>query len=43
LQFPNLERLGWNDELALQFEAEASDLEPGRVTAQHRGAWAIAT
>jgi ribosome biogenesis GTPase len=43
LQFPNLERLGWNDELALQFETEASGLEPGRVTAQHRGAWAVVT
>jgi ribosome biogenesis GTPase / thiamine phosphate phosphatase len=43
LQFPNLERLGWNDELALQFETEAPGLEPGRVTAQHRGAWAVAT
>jgi ribosome biogenesis GTPase len=41
LQFPKLERLGWNDELARQFEAEASELEPGRVTVQHRGAWEI--
>jgi ribosome biogenesis GTPase / thiamine phosphate phosphatase len=41
LQFLNLERLGWNDELAHQFEAHASELEPGRVTAQHRGAWEI--
>jgi ribosome biogenesis GTPase / thiamine phosphate phosphatase len=43
LQFLNLERLGWNDELARQFEAEASELEPGRVTAQHRGAWEVVT
>ena len=43
MQFPNLEQLGWNDELALQFESEAPGLDPGRVTAQHRGAWAIAT
>jgi ribosome biogenesis GTPase / thiamine phosphate phosphatase len=43
LQFPKLERLGWNDEHARQFETEASGLEPGRVTAQHRGAWEVAT
>jgi ribosome biogenesis GTPase len=42
LHFPNLERLGWNDELAHQFEADAPGLEPGRVTAQHRGAWQVA-
>jgi ribosome biogenesis GTPase / thiamine phosphate phosphatase len=38
---PNLERLGWNDELARQFEAHAAGLEPGRVAAQHRGAWEV--
>jgi ribosome biogenesis GTPase len=43
LQFPNLERLGWNEELARQFEADAAGLEPGRVTAQHRGSWQVVT
>jgi ribosome biogenesis GTPase / thiamine phosphate phosphatase len=41
LKFPTLERLGWNDELARQFDAEATGLEPGRVTVQHRGAWEV--
>ena len=40
---PNLERLGWNDELARQFEAHASGLEPGRVAVQHRGSWEVVT
>jgi ribosome biogenesis GTPase len=43
LQFPKLERLGWNDELARQFDANASGLEPGRITAQHRGSWDVVT
>jgi ribosome biogenesis GTPase / thiamine phosphate phosphatase len=43
LLFPNLERLGWNDELARQFEADASGLEPGRVGVQHRGSWGVVT
>jgi ribosome biogenesis GTPase / thiamine phosphate phosphatase len=43
LQFPNLERLGWNDELARQFEAHAPGLEPGRVAVQHRGSWEVVT
>jgi ribosome biogenesis GTPase / thiamine phosphate phosphatase len=43
LQFSNLERLGWNDELARQFQADASGLEPGRVTVQHRGSWEVVT
>jgi ribosome biogenesis GTPase / thiamine phosphate phosphatase len=43
LLFPNLERLGWNDELARQFEADASGLEPGRVAVQHRGSWGVVT
>jgi ribosome biogenesis GTPase / thiamine phosphate phosphatase len=43
LQFSNLERLGWHDELARQFEADASGLEPGRVTVQHRGSWEVVT
>jgi ribosome biogenesis GTPase / thiamine phosphate phosphatase len=41
LQLPKLERLGWHDELARLFEAEATGLEPGRVTVQHRGAWEV--
>jgi ribosome biogenesis GTPase len=43
LQFPKLERLGWNDELARQFDADASGLEPGRITMQHRGSWQVIT
>ncbi|HEV3478253.1 MAG TPA: ribosome small subunit-dependent GTPase A [Gaiellaceae bacterium] len=43
MQFPNLERLGWHAELAQQFEVVAPGLQPGRVTAQHRGAWQVAT
>jgi ribosome biogenesis GTPase len=43
LQFPNLERLGWNDELAQQFEEHTTGLEPGRVVVQHRGAWGVVT
>jgi ribosome biogenesis GTPase len=43
LQFSNLERLGWHDELARQFEADASGLELGRVTVQHRGSWEVVT
>jgi ribosome biogenesis GTPase / thiamine phosphate phosphatase len=42
LQFPNLERLGWNDEIARTFEAEAPGLAPGRVAVQHRGLWEVA-
>jgi ribosome biogenesis GTPase len=40
---PNLERLGWNDELARQFETDAFGLEPGRVAVQHRGSWEVVT
>jgi ribosome biogenesis GTPase len=43
LQYANLERLGWNDERAREFEAHAPGLEPGRVTVQHRGLWEVAT
>ena len=43
MQFPNLERLGWNDELAQQFEEHTTGLEPGRVVVQHRGAWGVVT
>jgi ribosome biogenesis GTPase len=44
LQHPNLERLGWNDEIARAFEEHvAAGLEPGRVAVQHRGAWQVAT
>jgi ribosome biogenesis GTPase / thiamine phosphate phosphatase len=43
LRYPNLERLGWNDDVARQFEEHAAGLVPGRVTVQHRGAWLVAT
>jgi ribosome biogenesis GTPase / thiamine phosphate phosphatase len=43
LQFPNLERLGWNDEIAQSFENHTAGLEPGRVVVQHRGAWEVVT
>ena len=42
MQFPRLAQLGWNDELAAQFESH-DGLEAGRVTVQHRGAWEVAT
>jgi ribosome biogenesis GTPase / thiamine phosphate phosphatase len=42
LQYPRLAQLGWNDELAAEFESH-DGLEPGRVTVQHRGAWEVAT
>ena len=42
MQYPRLAQLGWNDELAAEFEAH-DGLEPGRVTVQHRGAWEVAT
>jgi ribosome biogenesis GTPase len=44
LHFPRLAQLGWNDELADQFDQYVrAGLDPGRVTAQHRGAWDVAT
>jgi ribosome biogenesis GTPase / thiamine phosphate phosphatase len=43
LQFPRLERLGWNNEIARQFEEHAPGLVPGRVSVQHRGAWMVST
>jgi ribosome biogenesis GTPase len=44
LHFPRLERLGWNDEIARQFEEHApAGLVPGRVSVQHRGSWMVAT
>lgn len=43
MQFPELERLGWNEEVARQFEAHAPDFEPGRVAVQHRGFWEVTT
>ena len=43
MQFPNLERLGWNDEIARTFESAAAGLEPGRVAVQHRGLWMVVT
>jgi ribosome biogenesis GTPase len=44
LQYARLAQLGWNDELANHLEEHALGvLRPGRVTAQHRGAWDVAT
>jgi ribosome biogenesis GTPase len=44
LQFPQLERVGWNDDVARSFEEHlAAGLEPGRVSVQHRGVWEVAT
>jgi ribosome biogenesis GTPase / thiamine phosphate phosphatase len=44
LQHPNLERLGWNDEIARAFEDHTEPgLTPGRVAVQHRGAWQVVT
>ena len=44
MQFPRLAQLGWNDEVAAQFEEHAvAGLKPGRVAVQHRGAWEVAT
>lgn len=44
MQYPRLAQLGWNDEVAAQFEEHPlAGLHPGRVTAQHRGAWEVAT
>ena len=42
MQFSRLAQLGWNDELAAEFSSH-DGLEPGRVAAQHRGAWEVAT
>ena len=41
MQYPTLAQLGWNNELATQFENDG--LEPGRVVVQHRGLWEVAT
>jgi ribosome biogenesis GTPase / thiamine phosphate phosphatase len=42
LQYPRLAQLGWNDELAAEFESHEG-LEPGRIAVQHRGVWEVAT
>lgn len=42
MQFPRLAQLGWNDELAAEFDSH-DGLEPGRVAVQHRGAWEVVT
>jgi ribosome biogenesis GTPase len=40
----NLEALGWDASLAAAFEPHnSSDLIPGRVAVQHRGAWVVLT
>jgi ribosome biogenesis GTPase / thiamine phosphate phosphatase len=43
LQFTRLERLGWNDDVARQFEEQGAGFVPGRVSVQHRGSWMVAT
>jgi ribosome biogenesis GTPase / thiamine phosphate phosphatase len=44
LQFPELERLGWNHEVARKFQEHAPEgLVPGRVSVQHRGTWVVTT
>lgn len=44
MQSERLAQLGWNDELATQFEPHAeAGLRPARVAVQHRGAWEVAT
>ncbi len=44
MQFPQLERVGWNDDVARSFEEHlAAGLEPARVSVQHRGVWAVVT
>ena len=43
MQSPRLERLGWNDDVARQFEDHAAGLAPGRVSVQHRGSWLVVT
>jgi ribosome biogenesis GTPase / thiamine phosphate phosphatase len=42
LQFPTLERYGWNAEIARTYEAH-DGLDPGRVAVQHRGGWLVVT
>ncbi len=44
MQFPNLEHVGWNDDVARSYEDHlAAGIEPGRVGVQHRGAWGVVT
>ena len=44
MQFPNLERVGWNNDVVRSYEEHTpAGLEPGRVSVQHRGAWEVAT
>jgi ribosome biogenesis GTPase len=44
LQYPNLELVGWKDDVAQTYETQiAAGLEPGRVSVQHRGAWEVVT
>ncbi|HET8651888.1 MAG TPA: ribosome small subunit-dependent GTPase A [Gaiellaceae bacterium] len=42
MQYARLAQLGWNDELAAEFQSH-DGLVPGRVAVQHRGAWEVAT
>ena len=44
MQQQRLAQLGWNDELATQFEPlSEAGLRPARVVVQHRGGWEVAT
>jgi ribosome biogenesis GTPase / thiamine phosphate phosphatase len=44
LQYERLAQLGWNDELAAEYEDQLkTGLQPGRVAVQHRGIWEVAT
>ncbi len=44
MTYERLAQLGWNDELAAEYEDHLeAGLKPGRVAVQHRGVWEVAT
>ena len=44
MQYTRLAQLGWNDELAADYEDHLeAGLHPGRVAVQHRGVWEVTT
>ena len=44
MQYTRLAQLGWNDELAADYEDHLeAGLQPGRVAVQHRGVWEVTT
>ncbi len=44
MTYERLAQLGWNDELAAEYEGHLeAGLKPGRVAVQHRGVWEVAT